>query len=218
MKKLFSYTFDIIVCCTLVVSLLLNIANKDKYDALNNAYNEITLRLENTVRENETLKSDIDKLSNTNKALLENLESSNTKSAIELPDFSIPSDCIGFLYIPSCDIQAYIRYGSSLDVISDMHVGEFECAQEIGVGNYSLLGHSNETKQYVFSSLQPNIKIGDDIFVVKNNKTYRFEVDGRAVVDANDVWVLEKSVSPRLTIVCCTNNGTQRFVVSAILI
>ena len=137
--------------------------------------------------------------------------------ANRLPDYGIAEGFIGFLFIPTCDIEAYIKYGSSMNVLKDNTVGEFECAENIGVGNYSLLGHSNEVKDYVFSTLEPNIEIGDSVYVVKNKFIYEFIVDSTDIVEPEDVWILEHSDEPVITIMCCTENGNKRFVVKGLL-
>lgn len=136
---------------------------------------------------------------------------------MNLPDFVIEDDAVGHLYIPTCEISSNIRYGSSMEAVSDNHVGEFECADEIGKGNYSLLGHSNETKKYVFTGMENKLQINDPIYVVKDNKVYEFVTYETFVVDPQDVWILQSTDKPIVTIMCCTNNGTQRFVVRGAL-
>lgn len=139
------------------------------------------------------------------------------KKSVELPNFTIPEDCIGFLYIPSVSIEANIRYGSTMEAISGGHVGEFECSERLGVGNYSILGHANENKDYVFSNLY-NIKHGDCVYIVKNNQVYVFLVDETKVVEPDDVWILDSSDVPIITIMCCINDGNDRFVVNGYLV
>lgn len=222
MKGFLKWLTDALIGVAIVVLLILTCTYRSMYKGLDEMYMQ-TYRdyLEYRV-ECETQKKQIETLEETitvlNNSLNKYEQNTKEESVPNLPVFGIPDDCVAFLYIPSCGIEAYIRYGSSMETISNGYVGQFECAQELGVGNYSILGHSNEEKHYVFSDLEPNIRIGDDIFVADREKSYRFKVDGVAVVNAEDTWVLEKSISPKLTIVCCTNNGTQRFVVSAILI
>ena len=132
---------------------------------------------------------------------------------IEVPD--IPNDCIGWIYIPTCDVSAYMHYGSTMQAISNKFVGEFEDTGKIGVGNYCVLGHSNEKKKYVFSSLKPNIKIGDPIYVYKDGTIYKFNVGYTRVVDPDNVWILTDTETDQatITIMCCADEGKKRFAV-----
>ena len=130
-----------------------------------------------------------------------------------IPKFSLKKDEIAFLYIPSCSIEAKIRYGSTMKAIKDNRVGEFECSQEIGVGNYCLLGHSNPKIKYVFSNLEPKAEIGDEIYVVKDGTVYVFEISETFTVNKDDVWILATSHKAKITMMCCTDNGKKRFVV-----
>lgn len=130
----------------------------------------------------------------------------------EIPE--IPEDCIAYLYIPSCSISAFIRYGSTMEAISNGHVGEFENTGEIGVDNYCILGHARDGKDnLVFTGMEKQISFGDDIYVVKDNILYTFKVGHYRVVNPDGVWILSKTGYPCITIMCCTNKGAQRFVV-----
>ena len=126
----------------------------------------------------------------------------------------IPDDCIGYLSIPSCGISGFIRYGSTMESISNGHVGEFEDTGEIGVDNYCILGHAREGKDsLVFTDLEPNISTGDLIYVVKDSRLYTFQTGYYRVIEPEDVWILDRTGYPGITIMCCTNQGKQRFVV-----
>ena len=155
----------------------------------------------------------------------EKIESSEVKTevsisdldVIELPEFSPQKDTIGNLWIPTCNIVANIRYGSTMEAVANKNIGEFECSDPIGKGNYSILGHSNEIKDYILSTLEPNIQIGDSVYVIKDNILFTFEVYETMIVESTDTWILKSTKEPIITIMCCTNNGEQRFVVRGIL-
>lgn len=132
---------------------------------------------------------------------------------VQVPGFNIDDDCEEMLWIPSCNILSHIRYGSDMSAIRDEHVGVFECSGDIGVGNYALLGHSNEEKKFVFSGMENTIEVGDDVYVLFEDEYYLFSVCETIIVNPDDVWILEEQDKPMLTIMCCTNHGSQRFVV-----
>lgn len=139
----------------------------------------------------------------------------NEDIEVAVPD--LPNGAIGWVYIPSCDVSAFMHYGSTMQAIANKYVGEFEDTGEIGVGNYCILGHSNEKKKYVFSPLKENIKVGDAIYIYKDKTVYKFSVGYCRVVDPDNVWILDDTGMefPTLTIMCCSDSGQRRFVVFA---
>lgn len=132
---------------------------------------------------------------------------------INVPDMK--DGVIGWIYIPTCEISAYIKYGSNMKAISNMFVGEFEDTGELGRGNYCVLGHSNENKSYVFSGLERNINVGDPIYIYKDDTLYKFIVGYYRVVTPDNVWILTDTETGlgSCTIMCCTDEGANRFVV-----
>ena len=132
---------------------------------------------------------------------------------------TIPDDCVGYMYIPTCDVSAYIRYGSTMEAISNYHIGEFEDSGEIGVGNYSVCGHASTQKQLIFSKLE-NIGIGDPIYIYKDNTLYKFSADYKRKINPEDTWILDDTGTGEATctLMCCTDSGERRFVVFGNLI
>lgn len=132
---------------------------------------------------------------------------------------TIPDDCIGYMYIPTCDVSAYIRYGSTMEAISNYHIGEFEDSGEIGVGNYSVCGHASSQKQLIFSKLE-NIQIGDPIYIYKDGVLYKFSADYKRKINPDDTWILDETGTgdATCTLMCCTDSGERRFVVFGNLI
>lgn len=199
------------------------------YEELIDMYNELVDAYEIESKAKEIVESNLSKTTSLynnlavdyNKAQdeIKNLKEAATKEEnselidIDVPD--VPSDCVGWIYIPTCDVSAYIHYGSTMKAISNKFVGEFENTGEIGVGNYCVLGHSNEKKKYVFSSLKPNIQVGDPIYIYKNGTVYKFNVGYTRVVDPDNVWILTPTETEQatITIMCCADEGKKRFVV-----
>lgn len=132
---------------------------------------------------------------------------------IEIPE--LPKGAIGYVYIPSCDVSAFMHHGSTMQAIANKYVGEFEDTGQIGVGNYCILGHSNEKKKYVFSSLKDNINVGDSVYIYKDGTVYKFAVGYYRVVDPDNVWILTETDTDKATctIMCCASSGERRFAV-----
>lgn len=169
------------------------------YEITINMYNDLAKEFNDTQDELKEYK-DIAETVGTNETI-----------TIDIPD--LPAGSIGWVYIPSCDVSAFMHYGSTMKAIANKYIGEFENTGEIGVGNYCILGHSNEKKNYVFSPLKQNIKIGDSIYIYKDGTIYKFAVGYFRVVDPDNVWILEDTDTPTVTIMCCSDNGERRFVV-----
>ena len=51
----------------------------------------------------------------------------------------------------------------------------------------------------------------------KNKKCYTYIVEEVKIVEPDETWILDDFGDDRLTIVTCTDDGTQRLVVVAIL-
>lgn len=139
-------------------------------------------------------------------------ERTSMSSFIDIDIPEMESDAIGYIYIPTCNIQGFIRYGSTAEAISNFHVGEFEDSEDIGIGNYSLCGHANELKKYVFSPLY-DIEIGDPIYIYKDNTIYKFSADYIRTVEPEETWILNHTDTPTCTLMCCVDEGKNRFVV-----
>lgn len=132
----------------------------------------------------------------------------------------IPKDCVGYILIPSCDIGAYVRHGTTDWALTEKHVGEYEYSGDIGIGNYVVLGHARDGKDYVFTDLKDNVELGDIIYIQKDNKVYAFEVSFMRIVNPDAVYVMDDTYTgiATCTLICCSDQGKRRFVVFGNLI
>lgn len=145
-------------------------------------------------------------------------ETASIISAVDTPEkvqvySAIPKDGVGALHIPSCGVNAIIRYGTTEWAFADKHVGEYKGSGDIGEGNYVLLGHARAGKDYVFTNLESTISIGDSVYVQKNGTLYHFRVFSTEVVTPDATYVMDDNGDPECTLICCTDNGVNRFVV-----
>lgn len=218
------------------VNIFLVASNSEKeaetgysYDELIEAYNNLASDYENESAARESAEASLEKTTTMYNSLAtdynkaqdklkeyKTLTASNgndTEIDVEVP--TLPKGAIGWIYIPSCDVSAFMHYGSTMEAIANKYVGEFEDTGEIGVGNYCVLGHSNERKKYIFSDLAPKIKVGDAVYVYKEGTIYKFEVGYFRVVDPDNVWILTPTDTEQatITIMCCADSGQRRFVV-----
>lgn len=97
--------------------------------------------------------------------------------------------------------------------------GHFEGTGALGKGNYCIAGHNSTIYAEIFNDLD-QIQIGDEMYLVDtddNRTRYLYIVTEYRTVEPNDTWVLNDFGDNRLTVISCTDDGTQRQVVVGIL-
>ncbi len=123
------------------------------------------------------------------------------------------NECI-VLEIPALDIKAPVMDGTEHEVLSKA-AGHFPDTGALGKGNYCIAGHSSTIYAEIFNEMK-HIKIGMEMHLYDNdeNRTkYTYTVTKDFIVEPNETWVLEEFGDNRLTIVTCTDDGTQRQIV-----
>jgi sortase A len=122
---------------------------------------------------------------------------------------------VAVLRIPKIGLEVPILEGTD-DTSLDSGVGHIEGTASPGApGNVGIAGH----RDGFFRGLK-DVSPGDAIEVETRTRTYRYVVSGLVVVDPQDVWVLEQTLSDRLTLVTCfpfyyTGSAPHRFIVQA---
>lgn len=125
---------------------------------------------------------------------------------------------IGRMEIPRLDIRAVVRAGSDARTLQ-LAVGHIPGTALPGEsGNIGLAGH----RDTFFRRLR-NIRNDDEIRVVTTEGTYVYRVARTYIVKPRDVWVLNSTPRPALTLVTCypfsyIGSAPQRFIVRAELI
>ncbi|MDE7121809.1 MAG: sortase, partial [Oscillospiraceae bacterium] len=77
-------------------------------------------------------------------------------------------------------------------------------------------GHSSTIYKEYFNNLK-NIELGMEISLYdKEKKCYTYTVTENFIVEPNETWILDDFEDDRITIVTCTDDGTQRQVVVGI--
>ena len=88
---------------------------------------------------------------------------------------------------------------------------------DFGKGNYCIAGHSSTLYKEYFNNLK-NVEIGMEITLYdKQKQMYHYTVTESKIVDPDAVWVLDDFGDDRITIITCTDDGTQRQVVVGLL-
>ena len=131
----------------------------------------------------------------------------------ELYKQKLLNECVVF-EIPELDIKVPVMDGTDNEVLS-VAAGHFPETGRVGFGNYCIAGHSSTIYAEIFNDLK-NIEIGAELYLYDNdtNKTcYTYEVTEKFIVNPEETWILGDFEDNRITIVTCTDDGTQRMVV-----
>jgi sortase A len=134
------------------------------------------------------------------------------------PAAARPRRVIGRIEIPRLGVSTMIKEGEDARTL-DLAVGHIRGTALPGApGNIGLAGH----RDTFFRRLQ-HIKAGDVIRLVAPEGLFSYIVERTHVVAPDDVWVLDATAEPALTLVTCypfTYVGTapERFIVRARLV
>lgn len=119
--------------------------------------------------------------------------------------------------IADLNIKAPILEGTDNDTLSKA-AGHFFGTGDFGKGNYSIAGHSSTLYKEYFNKLK-DVELGMTITLYdKDKKTYLYTVTKNFIVEPNETWVLDDFGDNRITLITCTDDGTQRQVVVGLLI
>ena len=113
----------------------------------------------------------------------------------------------GYIYIPKFDYKNVIKKDSS--ALDENLVLMTNFSDEIGESSIVLAGHNN---RYVFNKLY-YLNIGDEIIISNESKDYKYTVNKTKYIKVDDYNSLNNKDS--LTLITCTNNNQERYIVIA---
>ncbi len=117
--------------------------------------------------------------------------------------------------IADLNIKAPILEGTDNSTLSKA-AGHFIGTGELGKGNYCIAGHSSTLYKEYFNNLK-SIEIGMKIKLYDIKKdSFEYTVKETFIVEPSETWVLNDYGDDRVTIITCTDEGTQRLVVIGI--
>lgn len=126
---------------------------------------------------------------------------------------------IAGVFVPEVGINIPIMYGTSQEVLRSA-VGTVRPDQELGKGNYGLLGHNSRNKSVLFAPIG-RISKGDKIYATDKKKVYQYETVENIVVDPTEGQYMDNISSDRtpiIRLISCTDDSSQRIVVTAELV
>lgn len=128
----------------------------------------------------------------------------------------VRGETIGRIEIPRLGVNAIVRTGSDARTLR-LAVGHIPGTAPPGGGNTGLAAHRD-----TFFRRLGSIAVGDEIRVVTPERTYQYAVEETMIVEPTDVWVLDPTNEPVLTLVTCypfrfIGAAPQRFIVRAVM-
>ena len=142
---------------------------------------------------------------------LQDIKESSTSTTDKITD-----DMIGLIEIPSINLKYPILEGID-DSVLKQAVGHFPSSALPGEGsNITLIGHNNFILAEPFKRLSL-VSEGDIVNIITQNTTYKYQVVKYYVVDAYNTDIVSPSEEEKLTLVTCTGDARERFVVEALL-
>ncbi len=139
------------------------------------------------------------------------------KLSRELEKHRLLRECVVF-EIPALNIKAPVMDGTEHEVLSKA-AGHFPDTGGIGWGNYCIAGHNSTIYAEIFNEMK-HIETGMEMHLIDNDEqrtVYTYIVTDNFIVEPSETWVLKDFGDDRITIVTCTDDGTQRQIVVGML-
>lgn len=111
----------------------------------------------------------------------------------------------GYIYIPKFKYKSLIKKGS--DTIDENLVELVDFSDELDGERIILAGHNN---RQVFNRIY-YLNVGDEIYISDFKSDYRYVVSGNKYIDVDDFNEFDND----LTLITCTNNNQERFIIKA---
>lgn len=118
--------------------------------------------------------------------------------------------------IADLNIKAPVLEGTDKEILARA-AGHFIGSGDLGKGNYCIAGHSSTIYKEYFNDLK-KAEVGMEIKLYdKDKKSYSYIISESFIVEPDETWILDDFGDNRVTIVTCTDDGTQRQIVVGIL-
>lgn len=138
------------------------------------------------------------------------------KKVLESPLLSLENN---YILIPKIGVRAPIIWNSEIDEQSMLLNLQKGVAHYKGTalpderGNVFITGHSSyyfwdKGGYKTIFALLPKLEKGDEIAIGYQDKLYLYKVSEKFVVKPSDLWVLEKTPEPTLSLMTCVPLGT----------
>lgn len=116
------------------------------------------------------------------------------------------------LEIPDLHIKAPVLEGVGQEILAK-GAGHFPDTGTVGSGNYCIAAHSSVLYKEYFNNLK-NAETGMQIDLYDLDKQCcSYSISDMFIVEPSETWVLDDCGDARVTLITCTDDGSQRLVV-----
>ena len=125
---------------------------------------------------------------------------------------------MGLLHIPKLRVTSPIFNGVT-NAQFDIGVGQWPGSPKPGTdGNIVIGGHRTSAKR-PFADID-KLKNGDEMFLYRDGKKYRYVVSKKLIVTRTAIWIINPTSTPTLTLFSCHPKGktSHRYVIRAIFV
>lgn len=125
-------------------------------------------------------------------------EAENVPPAPGAPPLRKTGDGLTRLSIPKIDLDVVVLDGAGNRELR-LGPGRIRSTAVPGeVGNSVITAHRDTFFRHI-----ADLRSGDDIMVRRAGSVFRYQVTGRRIVEATDVWVLRQTADSQLTLITC---------------
>ena len=116
----------------------------------------------------------------------------------------IEEDVLGKIMIPKINLRAYIKEGTSKNII-DYYVGHFE-ETSLNEGNIGLAAHNRGINIKAYFSDIKNLQENDIILFQTDDIEREYKVKTIKIIEDTDFSYLQSTEDNRITLITCVNN------------
>ena len=122
---------------------------------------------------------------------------------------------MGLLYIPALRITTPIFEGVT-NAQFDAGVGQWPGSPKPGANGNIVIGGHRTSAMRPFANID-KLKNGDEMFIYRNGKKFRYVVSKSMIVTRTAVWIINPTSTPTLTLFSCHPKGktSHRYVIRA---
>lgn len=125
------------------------------------------------------------------------------KFSTTLQEKTFPNGEIGLIIIPSIDLKAPIKEGTSSDILK-YWVGHF-IETNIWDGNVVLASHNRGSYAHYFSRIN-ELENGEEIIYITNMGERRYKVTENRIIEETNVNILKNTEENIITLITCITN------------
>lgn len=144
-------------------------------------------------------------------------ESVQTITTLEANPVINTDNVVGGIYVPSVNMTMPIMYGVNHETLLSS-AGTMKPNQEMGLGNYALIGHNSKNASALFAPIK-RIEQGDMMYITDKERVFAYKMTVKEIVQPSDIHVINDVDGQNiLTLLSCTDDGTERVLIQGELV